>query len=349
MLRNVKLLLYAICKWSGGFMLARALTRRGVRILAYHGFSLLDEKHFRPALFMDADLFRARMDYLRRHKYPVLPLGEAVRQLDTGDLPDCATVVTFDDGFYSILSEAVPVLQELDMPATIYMTTYYSVNSSPVFRLAVQYVFWKTTAKSINLSGLGVDGAGCIEFSDDKHKQDVAWRIIEFGENELDESLRQELCASLAERLDVDYAVVLKGRLLELMSASEIKQAVEAGVDMQLHTHRHRLPTVAEEVCGEIGDNRDVLRPLVDNELVHFCFPSGIYDGDHLPPLADSGILSATTCDPGLNYGDANLLLLSRFLDGNNISWIEFEAEMSGFSDMLRNVRHRVLRLVGAG
>jgi hypothetical protein len=50
-------------------------------------------------------------------------------------------------------------------------------------------------------------------------------------------------------------------------------------------------------------------------------------------------VISATTCDTGLNHSDAPPLTLDRFLDGNNISWIEFKAEMSGFSDLLRKAR----------
>jgi hypothetical protein len=44
------------------------------------------------------------------------------------------------------------------------------------------------------------------------------------------------------------------------------------------------------------------------------------------------GIVSATTCDPGLASADIHPLLLPRVLDGNDVSPIEFESWASGLS-----------------
>ena len=48
---------------------------------------------------------------------------------------------------------------------------------------------------------------------------------------------------------------------------------------------------------------------------------------------------SATTCNADLNYPDKPSLELKRFLDGENISDIEFEAELSGFNELLRKMK----------
>ena len=55
------------------------------------------------------------------------------------------------------------------------------------------------------------------------------------------------------------------------------------------------------------------------------------------------GIRSATTCNPGLNPKGSDPYLLRRFLDGECVHDIEFEAEMSGFVDLARRVRERPL------
>jgi hypothetical protein len=38
------------------------------------------------------------------------------------------------------------------------------------------------------------------------------------------------------------------------------------------------------------------------------------------------------------------MMALHRFMDGNHIDWIEFEADMCGFAHILRSIRDRVLR-----
>src|SRR2546421_11404093 len=72
--------------------------RQRLLILAYHGIALSDEHLFNGSQVISADLFRFRLELLRKSKGAVLPLGEAVERLYADDLPDQAVAVTFDDG-----------------------------------------------------------------------------------------------------------------------------------------------------------------------------------------------------------------------------------------------------------
>ncbi len=345
----VKKLLYHMCKWTGGFYLARRFTRRGLRILAYHGFALGDEIDFQPPLFIDTSVFRERMKYLVRKGYPVLSLDDAVERLQAGTLPECATTLTFDDGFHSIWKKAVPVLNELKLPGTIYVTTYYCLKGNPIFRLVIQYMFWKTTTTELDLNGLGLHETGKVHFPDTRSADEIVWRIIRYAETQMKEDQRVHLCEEVGKRLGVDYSDIVKKRYFTLMTKDEIREAGRVGVDIQLHTHRHVLPIEAELVAREIENNRELLEPLVGRRLHHFCYPSGIYHKDHLEPLSAAEVKSGTTCNAGLNYTDTPPLTLNRFLDGSNVSWIEFEAEMSGFTDLLRKARYRLKQFTYQG
>lgn len=75
-------------KYLGLFRLSRILTRRGLRILCYHGGALEDEHRFSPGTFMTQETFRRRMEHLIDHGYPVLGLEEALARMDDGTLPD---------------------------------------------------------------------------------------------------------------------------------------------------------------------------------------------------------------------------------------------------------------------
>jgi hypothetical protein len=55
--------------------------------------------------------------------------------------------------------------------------------------------------------------------------------------------------------------------------------------------------------------------------------------------LTNLYIVSATTCEPGLNFRHTPRLALHRFLDGEDIDQIQFEAEMSGLNELLRRAR----------
>ena len=290
---------------------------------------------------MSTGVFRRRMEYLVRHRFPVLTLDEALLCMRRGNLPASATVVTFDDGFYSTFKLAVPVVRQLMLPATIYVTSYYCVKGNPIFRLVVQYMFWKTANQELDLIGLGFDSNSKTDLSNATAKNELMWTIINHAETKMQEDQRVQLMLELGRRLNVDYNSIVETRILTLMTMHEIAEAAKAGIDIQLHTHRHHLPLEREPLQKEIHQNRDSLEPIVGHPLKHLCYPSGIYAKPHLDLLAEVGISSATTCDPGFNYANTHQLLLGRFLDGNNISWIEFEAEMWGFAELLRLLRSK--------
>ena len=84
-LTNVML---AGAKAFGLFALARRMTRRDLRILAYHGAALGDEDRFSPGLFMSEVTFAQRMAFLADRGYRVVGLDHALGALSRGDLPD---------------------------------------------------------------------------------------------------------------------------------------------------------------------------------------------------------------------------------------------------------------------
>jgi peptidoglycan/xylan/chitin deacetylase (PgdA/CDA1 family) len=326
-------------KYLGLFSLARFLTRRGLRILCYHGFALSDESDFRPKLFMRPETFQTRMRYLSAQGYPVLSLDQACHGLEKGSLPDDAVAITIDDGFYSVFRCAAPVLKVHSLPATVYVTSYYSQMQSPIFRLVVQYMFWKTPENDLDTAGLRLPLSGKLPLRPNEKKDSIMWEIIRFGETRLEEPERRILAYELGTRLGVDYSNIQKTRELSLLNPQEIRDLATEGMDIQLHTHRHRLPEEQGLVEREIRQNREFLEPLVSKKLQHLCYPSGVWSKRHWPWLDRLEIISATTCGPGLNYAETPRLGLRRFLDGENISQIEFEAELSGFSEILRWVR----------
>ncbi|HET9155578.1 MAG TPA: polysaccharide deacetylase family protein, partial [Myxococcaceae bacterium] len=178
-------------------------------------------------------------------------------------------------------------------------------------------------------------------------RDQAMWRLIRNAEETLPEAGRQALADRIATALGVDLTPVREGRWLSLATVDELRAAAREGLDVQLHTHRHRFPASRELALAELADNRAVLEPLVGHPLRHFCYPTGYFRPAHLPWLEEAGIESATTCDPGLNRRHDSPLTLRRFLDDSQISQLEFEAELSGFTELLRNARALVQRLRG--
>lgn len=335
----VKRAILHVCKWLGVFQIAFLFTRKRLRILCYHGFALDDEASFRSRLFIRPETFQHRMQWLAEKRFPVVSLAGALKCLNERNLKPGSIVLTIDDGWAGVFDRALPVLRKYDFPVTVYVASYYALKETPVFRLVLQYLFWKTKELQLSTAGLGVPLDAVVRLASEKEREGTISTLMEYGETQLDEDRRCELNRGLAERLGIDYEHIVRSRILSLMNETEIREASKGGVDIQLHTHRHRLPMDHGLVKQEIVDNRNYLEPLVGKELRHLCYPSGIWSKEQWPWLYELGIESATTCLSGLNDGGTARLGLKRFLDGENVSAIEFEAEIYGLSELLRGCR----------
>lgn len=336
-----------VSKWLGLFHLARRLTRHALRIIGYHGFSITDEGLFRRRLFMNPEAFAERMQFLSDKKIPVLELSRALECLDSGTLPACSTVITIDDGFYSVFKCAYPVLREFSFPSTVYVSTYYCINQNPIFRLAVQYMFWKTQKDRVDLSGLGIEPYREVSLADGKQKETIMWDIIRHGESRCSEEQRSVIGRAIGDLLAIDYEMIVKNRGVGLLTREETLELERDGVNVELHTHRHRFPVDEPLARKEIVDNREILEDWIRRPLKHLCYPDGLWDKRQFPWLEALGVESALTCGGGLNYKDTPRFALRRMLDSEIRSSIEFEAELSGYIELLRIARSYFRRRLG--
>jgi peptidoglycan/xylan/chitin deacetylase (PgdA/CDA1 family) len=341
--RRLRRAFLRVAKWLGAFAVSRALTRRALRIVCYHGFAVADEHEWNPGLFIQTDDFERRLRFLARSPYTVLPLDEALAALDGDRLPPNTVVITIDDGFFSTYSRALPHLIRYAMPAVLYVSTYYVENNSPVFNLAVSYVFWRTREAAVDLTALGVPHLGRVDWAglDEGARQAVVQAVVRRGESLRGQAQRDALLHAIGECLWVDTAALVRSRALSFVTPAEAQALQTAGVDLQLHTHRHRSPGERTAALAELRDNDRFLRTL-GRRARHFCYPSGERERWRREWLIEAGIASAVTTTAGLNFAATDRYALRRFLDSHSTNQIEFEAELSGFCDGVRAVIRRL-------
>lgn len=316
--RSLKLLSLRAFRGLGAFRLsARSNWRRQrLLILCYHGVSLRDEHEWNHDLFMSPERFDERCRAIRRLGLPVAPLEEATDALRAGELDEPTVAITFDDGFFDFHRQAAPILRAHDLPATVYLTTFYVDYPRPIFDLIIPYMYWKS----------GEEGASAA--------------VLERGRRErLSAEAKDDLARLIAEQLGLDYDELVASRILQLMTPAEACELTEQGFDIQLHTHRHRTPSDEALFRREIRDNRHRIEGWTGLTPRHFCYPSGVHAEKFLPWLEAEGIRTATTCDPALAERTDHPLLLPRKVDTMGVSEVEFEAWLSGFEPRLRGLR----------
>ncbi len=307
-------------------------------IIAYHGISLADEHEWSPSLYMPPHLLRERLAALRDGGYPVLPFDVAVQRLYAGTLPPRAVTLTFDDGAHDFSSVAVPILREFNMPATVYLTTYYAERGGPVFDTMSNYLLWRGRGRVIDGAGITSHGHS-LDLRTRAGATRAAVDVYNFSrEHDLTADAKDEVLHVIATRCEVDYETLVRQRLFHLMTPAEVAALPRDLIDVQLHTHRHRVPVDRELFTREIADNRGSLERIgagPAREKVHFCYPSGVTNPAFLPWLRESFVESATTCFVGLASKADDPLMLPRLVDTTALTALEFDSWLAGVSEFI--------------
>lgn len=341
MLKTIKRRSFSLGKRLGAFHLVggSGWRRQRLLILCYHGISLEREHEWHPALFMQPSEFERRLAIIQRTGCSVLPLAEGIRRVYAGDLPERSVAITFDDGNYDFYARAYPLLQDYGFPATVYLTTYYSDHEHPVFHLICSYVLWKRRGTVVPVHSL-LGAKTTLDLRTPEARRQALNEVVGYADREgLSATEKNRLARSLADLLGEDHEELWSKRVLQLMNAAEVAELSAAGVDFQLHTHRHRTPDDPPLFQREIQDNRASIRAKTQSDAVHFCYPSGVYKTRFLPWLREEGVTSATTCEPGFASPASDPLLLPRLVDHTGLAPVEFEGWLTGFASLIPQKR----------
>lgn len=314
-------LLLRLAKLLGLFRVARRLTAEHARILCYHGTWTVGDDFRGDAMFMLPETFERRLDQVGRLGYTVIPLSVAVDALRRRRrLPPASIVITIDDGWHSTWQTMAPALARRKLPATLYCDTAHLLAGKPVAHLIALHV-WKVVGQD--------------------RKTEQAEQVFDRAcDRTLSPDERFAAAGELAALLGVDITPYLASRAFHYMTPDQLREVAAQGIDVQLHTHNHTMHDLsAAAILDEIVANRSALANILgksEDAFEHFCYPSGVASAAAAAALASMGIASATTTVTGLVSRDANLHLIPRLIDGDQISDLKFEAELSGFMHLVR-------------
>jgi peptidoglycan/xylan/chitin deacetylase (PgdA/CDA1 family) len=320
---SVKITFLGFAKRVGLLALSRRLHANGIRILCYHGVWLGPDTFPGDFLFIKEATFERRLQMIRNLGYQVITLSDAVDALSgRRPIPRDAVVITIDDGWYGTFKCMLPSLRHHSMPATLYCDTDHLQAGMPIAHVMAKYLPKLATAPG---SDRPLDTVPCYALARDR-AQPMETRLA--------------AVSVLANHLQIDLQPYLSNRVFGYMTEPELRCAADSGLDIQLHTHRHTLHDFSSDaIAREIEDNRGVLETLLERKadtFRHFCYPSGVCDDDAAREVERIGMASSTTTRAGIAKRSTPLHLLPRIVDGEALSDIEFEAELAGFTDLLR-------------
>jgi hypothetical protein len=185
------------------------------------------------------------------------------------------------------------------------------------------------------LEGDGIYGLrGTYPLATAEQRESIIRHINDGPLNSIDES-KDAIVEVLVRRLGLDYEDLLRRRMLTLLRPEEVAALAKQGVDFQLHTHLHCTPPDVRQFVADVVKNRDRIEAFTGRRPDQLCYPSGNYRTEYCAALQAAGVVSATTCEPGLATRTSNPMLLPRFVDTNTVSDVIFHAWLTGMAPWL--------------
>lgn len=340
--RNLKNSLFYAANQLGIDSLFRRLNRGKLLVVMYHGVTAT--VHDPPVWTqLPVEQFRWQLEFLREH-YRMISLGELVDAVRNNKrLPDRTALVTFDDGLKNNFTVAFPVLQELNVPAAVYLTVDL-IGSRQILWVDELYLFLReAVARKLSLD-LPIGEA------QEHLREGQIWKSYEI----MVEALKRSGAADRTREMDRLRTFMPSGLQSShedfcLLDWSEVRDMHRSGlVEFGVHTATHRILSELkeEEWEREIVQPKHTLERELNAEAASFCFPNGRpgvdFRTEHLDSLRKAGYACAFTTENALyNLHGGDSMSIGRVPAGNDSTSDAdyFRLNTSGAIQALRAVK----------
>jgi peptidoglycan/xylan/chitin deacetylase (PgdA/CDA1 family)/glycosyltransferase involved in cell wall biosynthesis len=287
---------------------------------------------------MNAEEFDRQLRHLARF-WRVVSLEDAVRALQAGSpLPRNSVVITFDDGYRSNYSTALPLLEKHNLPATVFVVSG-AVDGKPLWFDQVDAWLRATPIKKLRFSRIDSE----LDLTTAESRKEAARQVF----------------ASLKAAADADFGAALNELRSKLQINEPDQQPAEAAIlswaelrqmsDNRLvtigaHTVTHRILThlADQDVQREITESCSRIGEQLQRNIGCFAYPNGDYDSRAQSVVRDLGLIGCGAGGNGFNPPGVDVTALNR-LGAEGLSFYNFARHLAGWKDIRKAVVRKAL------
>lgn len=287
-------------------------------ILMYHRVLPLDDERAmieEPGMVVSPETFRLHLSILKKH-FTIVKLSDWIHMKQEGKpLPANACAITFDDGWADNYEFAFPILQEQNLPASIFLVAEM---------IGTREMFWPerlarlvTTIannypqhwKNSELAWLQ-SNPETYQFSDSPPDNEDISALIASVKHYSDQELHDRIT-----RTETVLQLDTNMHTPSLLDWQQVKEMTDSGlIEIGSHTCRHvRLnnQTSDEQIKHEVINSKEIIRQRTGLETETFCFPNGDFSPFSLEQVKQNYIAAVTT-QTGWNTANSEKHLLQR-------------------------------------
>lgn len=284
---------------------ARVLSKNKLSILIFH--QVLEQGDLMRPSEPDSVRFTWQMQLIKRYFHP-LPLSVAINQLANGNLPRNAICITFDDGYINNLTVAAPILNALDIPATVFVATQFCAGENMWNDRLIDLIAAPQLTR-VSLSAMQQEPA---------QLGNINSRI----------GLAQQLLKKI-KYLPYRQRKLLMDKLYQenqiaeqppkMMSPEQLTQLSELGIEIGAHTQDHPIlkGLSKQQQLDQIRQSKQTLEAWLGQAIGGFAYPNGKYGADYddatASLVAQLDFSYAVSTNWGISDGKTDKFQLKRF------------------------------------
>lgn len=227
------------------------------------------------------DFFKS-LNYLKK-KYQIVELAELMETKSGQN----RIAITFDDGLINNLKYALPVLEELEIPATFFITTSW-IHGQNILWPDELMLLLKRAGDEVSFQGEKFKRVFANQFRSESSGKKLELVLLESSQVLIDAFLielrRKTSYEPACDFVNEDYWRMMKGEEIKILAASNWVNIGSHGV-----THRNLLKLSHEAMIDELVSSKKYLEQVTKDSIKSIAYPFGLYNGDVLEAANEAG------------------------------------------------------------
>lgn len=230
---------------------------------------------------------------LRKEGYEIVPLDIMLERLKDPNSGKIA-VITFDDGYRNVHTNAFPIMQAYQVPFTIYVPTDALTRQLNAWWCALRTLFLQHVSIEIKPMNIRYNDLNNLSQKKNAFDEILAWVWQDF--NRINQLL------DVFKIYNIDMPIIIDN---EFLSLDEYRALMKSNLmTISGHTTTHRPLNILSdgEIYKEMNDNKHALENYFQKPVDHFAYPYGrpAIQGQREATIAmDVGFKTAVTTDTG--------------------------------------------------
>ncbi len=256
-------------------------------ILAYHRiFPPVNNDYpfLKDVMSASQEIFHEQVSFLKKH-FSIINFYNLKELLESEkSLPPNLLILTFDDGYADNYDDMLPVLQDHNTTATVYVATEFIDDQKLFWVDRIAFKINKSEGEKLSL----LDGK--YSFNIDKNnKKEVIYKVINICSRIPDELFRVVICEIYSQLLKEPNSNEFN--LAKPLSWNQVTSLSNSGIEIGAHTVTHGFlnnMTYSEQVF-ELKTSKEKIEKEIGKPIVSAAYPAGMYNQETLKVTNELG------------------------------------------------------------